>query len=142
MLTALLVEGHAMETAMRTPPRGLQLLLHAASSGDGDEEDDTMVMANFGYFQLRAPRPGRWSIVLRDGISRTACGFGAVQTDDAMSAVHVSSDAVKLTFDLVSLQGITLYPQIQLRSHAYSLDDLLKQDATEAAKTKQPIWQK
>lgn len=64
-LEYLLVEGHCFDVAFGTPPRGLQITL-------GTESDpvivDTIVMANLGYFQLKA-NPGAWVLRLRQGRS-------------------------------------------------------------------------
>ncbi|XP_055601750.1 UDP-glucose:glycoprotein glucosyltransferase [Uranotaenia lowii] len=64
-LEYLLLEGHCFDTTTGSPPRGLQITL-------GTEEQpiivDTIVMANLGYFQLKA-NPGAWILKLRHGKS-------------------------------------------------------------------------
>lgn len=64
-LEYLLVEGHCFEANTGSPPRGLQITL-------GTEKQpvvvDTIVMANLGYFQLKA-NPGAWLLRLRQGRS-------------------------------------------------------------------------
>ncbi|XP_038051139.1 UDP-glucose:glycoprotein glucosyltransferase 1-like isoform X2 [Patiria miniata] len=64
-LEYLLVEGHCFDQASGQPPRGLQFTL-------GNKQDpvtqDTIVMANLGYFQLKA-NPGAWLLNLRHGRS-------------------------------------------------------------------------
>lgn len=61
----LLLEGHCFDMTFGTPPRGLQITL-------GIETNpvivDTIVMANLGYFQLKA-NPGAWVLRLRQGRS-------------------------------------------------------------------------
>ncbi|KAI8056274.1 hypothetical protein BDF22DRAFT_674667 [Syncephalis plumigaleata] len=59
-LSDILVEGHVRDA---TPgnPRGLQLVFSPSQGG-------TIVMANLGYFQLRAP-PGMYRLSLREGRS-------------------------------------------------------------------------
>lgn len=64
-LEYLLLEGHAWDTSLGTPPRGLQLIL---GTRDNPELMDTIVMANLGYFQLKA-NPGAWILRLRPGRS-------------------------------------------------------------------------
>ncbi|XP_013148392.1 PREDICTED: LOW QUALITY PROTEIN: UDP-glucose:glycoprotein glucosyltransferase [Papilio polytes] len=64
-LEYLLLEGHAWDTTLGTPPRGLQLIL---GSREQPELMDTIVMANLGYFQLKA-NPGAWTLRLRPGRS-------------------------------------------------------------------------
>lgn len=64
-LEYLLLEGHCFDTTTGSPPRGLQFTL-------GTKEQnvlvDTIVMANLGYFQLKA-NPGAWILKLRYGKS-------------------------------------------------------------------------
>ncbi|KAL6485212.1 hypothetical protein MHYP_G00072570 [Metynnis hypsauchen] len=64
-LEYLLLEGHCFDLSTGQPPRGLQFTL-------GMKQDplmqDTIVMANLGYFQLKA-NPGAWILSLRKGRS-------------------------------------------------------------------------
>ncbi|XP_037542094.1 UDP-glucose:glycoprotein glucosyltransferase 2 [Nematolebias whitei] len=64
-LEHLLLEGHCFDLSTGQPPRGLQFTL-------GSSRDllmyDTIVMANLGYFQLKA-NPGAWILRLRKGRS-------------------------------------------------------------------------
>ncbi|XP_071549472.1 UDP-glucose:glycoprotein glucosyltransferase 1 isoform X4 [Panulirus ornatus] len=64
-LEHLLLEGHCFEQSSGNPPRGLQFTL-------GNRQQpvmvDTIVMANLGYFQLKA-NPGAWLLKLRQGRS-------------------------------------------------------------------------
>lgn len=64
-LEYLLLEGHCFDVTTGQPPRGLQFTL-------GMKNDpvlvDTIVMANLGYFQLKA-NPGAWLLRLRKGRS-------------------------------------------------------------------------
>uniref|UniRef100_A0A3P9N2B0 UDP-glucose ceramide glucosyltransferase-like 1 n=1 Tax=Poecilia reticulata TaxID=8081 RepID=A0A3P9N2B0_POERE len=64
-LEHLLLEGHCFDLSTGQPPRGLQFTL-------GMSQDllmyDTIVMANLGYFQLKA-NPGAWILRLRKGRS-------------------------------------------------------------------------
>jgi len=64
-LEHLLLEGHCFDITNGSPPRGLQFVL-----GTQDEPAlfDTIVMANLGYFQLKAS-PGAWNLRLRHGKS-------------------------------------------------------------------------
>ncbi|XP_052214518.1 UDP-glucose:glycoprotein glucosyltransferase 1-like [Dreissena polymorpha] len=64
-LEYLLLEGHCYDANSGQPPRGLQIVLKTNSS---DVVQDTIVMANLGYFQLKA-NPGAWNLQLRDGRS-------------------------------------------------------------------------
>ena len=63
-LDHLLLEGHCFEQSSGNPPRSLQFLLDSKTTSSVD----TIVMANLGYFQLKA-NPGAWSLKLRPGRS-------------------------------------------------------------------------
>uniref|UniRef100_A0A672IRW4 UDP-glucose ceramide glucosyltransferase-like 1 n=1 Tax=Salarias fasciatus TaxID=181472 RepID=A0A672IRW4_SALFA len=64
-LEHLLLEGHCFDVSSGQPPRGLQFTLGTASE---PVMVDTIVMANLGYFQLKA-NPGAWILKLRKGRS-------------------------------------------------------------------------
>ncbi|XP_063224607.1 UDP-glucose:glycoprotein glucosyltransferase isoform X2 [Bacillus rossius redtenbacheri] len=64
-LEYLLLEGHCFEASVGNPPRGLQITLGTESQ---PVQVDTIVMANLGYFQLKA-NPGAWLLRLRQGRS-------------------------------------------------------------------------
>ncbi|XP_018611764.1 UDP-glucose:glycoprotein glucosyltransferase 1 isoform X2 [Scleropages formosus] len=64
-LEYLLLEGHCFDVTTGQPPRGLQFTLGTASD---PLIVDTIVMANLGYFQLKA-NPGSWILKLRKGRS-------------------------------------------------------------------------
>jgi len=66
-LEYILVEGHCLELKSGTPPRGLQFTL--TPENEAQSPSETIVMANLGYFQLKAG-PGVWSLGLREGPSR------------------------------------------------------------------------
>lgn len=60
----LIVEGSCIDE-MEQPPQGLQLVL----ANENGVMVDTLVMANLGYFQLKVPTPGLWSLSLAHGAS-------------------------------------------------------------------------
>ncbi|XP_031216884.1 UDP-glucose:glycoprotein glucosyltransferase 2 [Mastomys coucha] len=64
-LEYLLIEGHCFDVTTEQPPRGLQFTLGTRSS---PVVVDTIVMANLGYFQLKA-NPGAWILKLHEGKS-------------------------------------------------------------------------
>ncbi|XP_054894492.1 UDP-glucose:glycoprotein glucosyltransferase 1 isoform X2 [Poeciliopsis prolifica] len=64
-LEHLLLEGHCFDVSSGQPPRGLQFTLGTAAE---PVIVDTIVMANLGYFQLKA-NPGAWMLKLRKGRS-------------------------------------------------------------------------
>ncbi|VDM62368.1 unnamed protein product [Angiostrongylus costaricensis] len=65
-LEHILLEGHCFDEVSGSPPRGLQFVLGTASD---PTQFDTIVMANLGYFQLKA-NPCAWLLQLREGKSR------------------------------------------------------------------------
>lgn len=64
-LEHLLLEGHCFDITNGSPPRGLQFVL---GTQNRPARFDTIVMANLGYFQLKAS-PGAWNLRLRHGKS-------------------------------------------------------------------------
>ncbi|XP_069826781.1 UDP-glucose:glycoprotein glucosyltransferase 2 [Dendropsophus ebraccatus] len=64
-LEYLLLEGHCFDVTTGQPPRGLQFTLGMKNN---PVMVDTIVMANLGYFQLKA-NPGAWLLRLRKGRS-------------------------------------------------------------------------
>lgn len=64
-LEHLLLEGHCFDDVTGNPPRGLQFTLGTKSN---PLMFDTIVMANLGYFQLKA-NPGTYVLRLREGKS-------------------------------------------------------------------------
>ncbi|KAK5964500.1 UDP-Glucose Glycoprotein glucosylTransferase [Trichostrongylus colubriformis] len=64
-LEHILLEGHCFDEVSGSPPRGLQFVLGTSSQ---PSQFDTIVMANLGYFQLKA-NPGAWLLQLREGKS-------------------------------------------------------------------------
>lgn len=65
-LDYLIIEGHAFDLMTGQSPRGLQFNLGIESN---PAIHDTIVMANLGYFQLKAS-PGSWILQLREGRSK------------------------------------------------------------------------
>ncbi|PAV88980.1 hypothetical protein WR25_14939 [Diploscapter pachys] len=65
-LEHILLEGHCFDELTGSPPRGLQFVLGTPSN---PTQFDTIVMANLGYFQLKA-NPGSWLLRLREGKSK------------------------------------------------------------------------
>lgn len=75
-----MLEGHCFEAYIGNPPRGLQITL-------GTEKEpvmvDTIVMANLGYFQLKA-NPGEWLLRLRQGRSSEIYNISSVEGVDVI----------------------------------------------------------
>lgn len=86
-LEYLLLEGHCFDTTTGSPPRGLQFTL-----GTKEQEVvvDTIVMANLGYFQLKA-NPGAWTLKLRYGKSAEIYDVTNV---DGLNTIHSINDGL------------------------------------------------
>ncbi|KAF7550089.1 hypothetical protein G7Z17_g5943 [Cylindrodendrum hubeiense] len=102
-LEHILIEGHSRENK-RGAPKGAQVVL--ATEKDPLLED-TIVMANLGYFQFKA-NPGFYNIQLKEGRSTDifeiesvgAQGYSAVPGDEGTDVA------------LMDFQGTTLYPRV------------------------------
>ncbi|XP_065177513.1 UDP-glucose:glycoprotein glucosyltransferase 1-like [Sycon ciliatum] len=83
-LIAIVMEGHCSDIETGSPTRGLQFILGTPSLPD---RVDTIVMANMGYFQLKA-NPGAWGLRLRSGRSQDifqiekTSGAEVIKSDD------------------------------------------------------------
>lgn len=110
-LEALTVEGHAREVPSSRPPRGLQLELFRPVSSRDDDTSASIVMANLGYFQLKA-NPGRWHLDLRRGRSSEVYEIDSVGAEGWKSRVIEQTGQ---TFSVSTLEGKTLYPRFRRR---------------------------
>lgn len=84
-LEHLLLEGHCFDTTTGAPPRGLQITL---GTKDNPVMVDTIVMANLGYFQLKA-NPGSWILRLRHGKS---ADIYDISSAEGPNTVHSSEE--------------------------------------------------
>ncbi|XP_065924355.1 UDP-glucose:glycoprotein glucosyltransferase 1 isoform X1 [Magallana gigas] len=93
-LEYILIEGHCSDVTTGQPPRGLQFTLGTNAS---KPSVDTIVMANLGYFQLKA-NPGVWFLTLREGRSRDIydiAGHEMTDTPQESDDVVVSINSFK-----------------------------------------------
>lgn len=104
LLEYILVEGHSRDTTLKTPPRGVQLLL-------GTENEphfmDTIIMANLGYFQFKS-RPGYWKITLKPGPSEDIFSLD----DIGANAIQGGTEEEGNHLTLMSFQGKILFPRL------------------------------
>ncbi|XP_067039989.1 UDP-glucose:glycoprotein glucosyltransferase 1-like [Acropora muricata] len=95
-LEYIFIEGHCSDFDTRQPPRGLQFTLGTQRN---PTMFDTIVMANLGYFQLKA-YPGAWSLRVREGRSAEIYDIESVsdskEEEDKHFAVVVDSFVGKL----------------------------------------------
>ncbi|XP_053694365.1 UDP-glucose:glycoprotein glucosyltransferase [Sabethes cyaneus] len=116
-LEYLLLEGHCFDTTTGSPPRGLQITL-------GTEQQpiivDTIVMANLGYFQLKA-NPGAWILKLRHGKS---ADIYDITSADGPNVIH-SSEGTRVV--LSSLRSHVLKLRVTKKPGKANID-LLSDD--------------
>uniref|UniRef100_A0AAY4DGN2 UDP-glucose ceramide glucosyltransferase-like 1 n=1 Tax=Denticeps clupeoides TaxID=299321 RepID=A0AAY4DGN2_9TELE len=119
-LEYLLLEGHCFDLSTGQPPRGLQFTL-------GMSQDplmqDTIVMANLGYFQLKA-NPGAWILRLRKGRSEEIYQIFAHDGTDS------PADAADVIVVLNSFHSKIIKVRVQKRTDKLN-EDLLS-ESTEA----------
>ncbi|KAI1385337.1 glycosyltransferase family 24 protein [Hypoxylon trugodes] len=120
-LEHILIEGHSRETT-GGPPRGVQLLLGTERDS---HFDDTIIMANLGYFQFKA-NPGYYNIHLKEGrssdlfniVSVGAKGYNPVPGDEGTEVA------------LMGFQGTTLYPRLE-RKPGMETEDVLEESSSD-----------
>uniref|UniRef100_A0AAQ5YWJ2 UDP-glucose ceramide glucosyltransferase-like 1 n=1 Tax=Amphiprion ocellaris TaxID=80972 RepID=A0AAQ5YWJ2_AMPOC len=115
-LEHLLLEGHCFDLSTGQPPRGLQFTL-------GMSRDplmyDTIVMANLGYFQLKA-NPGAWILRLRKGRSEE---IYQILTHDGTDSPAEAGDVVVV---LNSFHSKIIKVRVQKKAEKIS-EDLLSE---------------
>ncbi|KAI8890404.1 glycosyltransferase family 24 protein [Backusella circina FSU 941] len=119
-LERILVEGHCLDIDTKGPPRGLQFELGTT----GADKTDTIVMANLGYFQLKA-LPGVWELGLREGRSSDLYRIHNVGTDGAWdwTSSH-TAPREKHLLTLTSFEGVTVMPLVKKKPGMESEDVL------------------
>lgn len=117
-LEHLLLEGHCFEAVIGNPPRGLQITL-------GTEKQplmvDTIVMANLGYFQLKA-NPGEWILRLRQGRSAEIYDFTTIGGQDVLQ----NGNDVKVVIS--SLRSHVLKVKVSKKPDKVGMDLLSEDD--------------
>ncbi|XP_070770594.1 UDP-glucose:glycoprotein glucosyltransferase 2 [Enoplosus armatus] len=118
-LEHLLLEGHCFDLSTGQPPRGLQFTL-------GMSRDplmyDTIVMANLGYFQLKA-NPGAWILRLRKGRSED---IYHILTHDGTDSPADAGDVIVV---LNSFHSKIIKVRVQKKAEKIS-EDLLSETST------------
>lgn len=109
----VLIEGHARDTAARSVPRGLELVLETL---DGSLVDDTIVMANLAYLQLRAPSPGLYTLRIRGAGSKSAELYEMESVGSAgWNSPPVGGGSSDDVVTVDSPAGLTIYPRVRKR---------------------------
>jgi len=119
-LDFLVIEGHARETVARNAPRGVQLELTRA---DHTVVDDTQVVANLGYFQLKA-KPGVFNLEIRKGRGDKTYSLDSAGNEGWASP---TIDEVGNGITVTSFEGLTLYPRVSRKPGMEKADVLAEE---------------
>ena len=111
-LESIIVEGHAREMPSSAAPRGLQLELAPLAASNDSVKTNTIVMANLGYFQLKA-NPGLWSFSIREGKSSEVY---AMESIGAQGWVSEGIEKTGNEIAVMTLEGVTMYPRLSRRA--------------------------
>ncbi|KAI7860003.1 UDP-glucose:glycoprotein glucosyltransferase-domain-containing protein [Circinella umbellata] len=137
-LERILIEGHCVDAANRSPPRGLQFVLGTSTTA---AMTDTIVMANLGYFQLKA-QPGIWDLRLREGRSSEVYHIDSIGTEGKWeSAADNKKDDKQRQIALTSFEGLTVFPQVR-KNPGMESEDVLAEPSKDglAPGSEQGIW--
>ena len=129
-LESIIVEGHARDMPTSAAPRGLQLELSPLAASNDSVKTNTIVMANLGYFQLKA-NPGLWEFKIREGKS------SEVFVMDSIGAQGWVSEGVEKTgneITVLTLEGVTMYPRLSRRA-GQEMTQLLDESEGSVAKS-------
>lgn len=117
LLKNLLLQGHAVDVTTNTAPRGVALELGTVDT----VTTDTSIMANLGYFQLKA-NPGLWSLSIKEGSSSEVFDFETIGVINKNSRVeNTDQDFVFIT----EMTGLTIYPTFK-RKPGMEAQDVLE----------------
>jgi len=142
-LKNILIEGHARDMRLNTPPRGVQLILGTKSY---PSMVDTIVMANLGYFQLKA-NPGVWDLQLRSGRSAELYQIINIGNDIHSWLDDRDDELVKLyeeygiTIALTSFEGSTVFLRADKRK-GMEREDVLSEESASNKDDDDKIWGK
>jgi UDP-glucose:glycoprotein glucosyltransferase len=107
-LDYIVIEGHSRDSN-DAPTAGLQLQLEDVR---GQPVADTMVVANLGYLQLKAPHPGVFGLEIRD-----ERGHEVFEMESAgnLGFYSPSINETGKQISITSLEGLTIYPRFKKR---------------------------
>ncbi|KAF9438604.1 hypothetical protein BGZ76_006503 [Entomortierella beljakovae] len=104
-LQHILIEGFARDMTQKVPPKGAQFILGTKST---PHVADTLVMANMGYFQLKA-NPGVWEMLLRPGRTAEVYSVESIGSEGWVTG-GVKND--KRDVVIANFEGLVLYPRL------------------------------
>ncbi|KAF6038703.1 UGGT2 [Bugula neritina] len=129
-LEYLLLEGHCYDAETGQPPRGLQLLLGRDTTPESATAD-TLVMANLGYFQLKAT-PGIWHLMVRPGRSDDIYMINSHERTDSAS----TSQDVVVVMDSFKSKIVSM----KVKKREGKEDQDLLSDGEDDEDTKGGLW--
>ncbi|KAF9429568.1 hypothetical protein BGZ94_010274 [Podila epigama] len=104
-LRNILIEGFARDITQKVPPKGAQFIVGTKAD---PHVADTLVMANMGYFQLKA-NPGVWEMVLRPGRTHEVFSIESIGSEGWVPG-GVKND--KRDVVIANFEGLVLYPRL------------------------------
>ena len=136
-LQSILVEGHCLDSINKSPPRGLEFELISPS---GLDKKDTLVMANLGYFQLKAS-PGIWKLALREGRSSSVYSIQDVGANGKWNwnTEFNGSKGIDDTLALISFEGLTITPLVH-KNPGMEDEDVLEPAQPKSKKNAGGLW--
>ncbi|KAK6334395.1 hypothetical protein TWF730_003609 [Orbilia blumenaviensis] len=130
VLKNILIEGHSRDTTRNEPSSGAQLEL---GTPQNPVMQDTIVMSNLGYFQLKS-NPGHWQIRLKPGRSSDVFSIQSLGTTGFTAINNAEDDVQDIT--LMSLNGVTLFPRLKRNKGYNSVNVLAPLDSADNAADK------
>jgi UDP-glucose:glycoprotein glucosyltransferase len=119
-LKNILIEGHARDLTLNSPPSGLQLVLKKDTSSNNNNNinitkntriiDGTIVMENLGYFQLKA-NPGIWLLNIRDNCRSSE--IYEIESVGSEGWYSRSVDEIGYGIILNNFEGLIIYPRMR-----------------------------
>ncbi|KAI9244442.1 UDP-glucose:glycoprotein glucosyltransferase-domain-containing protein [Helicostylum pulchrum] len=135
-LERILVEGHCLDSVTKAPPRGLQFEI---SSPSKSTKKDTLVMANLGYFQLKA-LPGVWNLGLREGRSSEVYSIEDIGTEGEWNwDITDPNKKDNSVLALTSFEGLTVTPLVRKKPGMES-EDVLESADDKKADDESGLW--
>lgn len=139
-LENILLEGHCLDSNSKSPPRGLEFEIATPSN---HSHRDTLVMANLGYFQLKA-LPGVWNLGLREGRSSAIYSIEDIGTQGKwnwdVSRQHNKAEQGSGLLALTSFEGITVMPLVHKNPGMESEDVLESADDRKQHSDGSGLW--
>lgn len=132
-LESILIEGHCLDSVSKAAAHGLQFEIASPSKS---EKKDTLVMANLGYFQLKA-RPGIWHLGLREGRSSDIYSIEDIGTEGKWN-YDATKQRDNSILALTSFEGLTVMPLVH-KNPGMENEDVLE-SADNQKKADDGLW--